>query len=107
VTEKFKDACVFRKDEIMKENIHLNVWKNISEELLYHGIEKEWQVLRVKYENMETYFRKLLQNNGLVNNIPWPHYAKFCEIHDIEEDFELLGEVDEGQLDTPQETSKN
>lgn len=106
VTEKFMDACVSRKDELRKENIHLNVWKNISEDLLGQGIEKGWQVLRAKYENMESYFRKLLLNDGLMNSIPWPHYSKFCEIYDIDDDFELLGEDDEGQPDTPRKTSK-
>jgi hypothetical protein len=105
VTKKFVDACVSYKKELSVDDVPPYVWKNISAELIDHGIDKDWQVIRAKYENMNKYFQRLLDTDGMVNNIPWPYYAKFCQIYDIDEGFKVLEEVEE-QPCTPRRASK-
>ncbi|KAK3925308.1 Trihelix transcription factor GT-3b, partial [Frankliniella fusca] len=106
VTEKFLDVCISKKDSLRKQDIPPNIWKEIGCELRLHGIEKEWQVLRSKYENMDRLFKRILESNGKLNGIPWTHYGKFCLIYDIADDFEILKDVEEDQLGTPRRTKQ-
>ncbi|KAJ1528966.1 hypothetical protein ONE63_007334 [Megalurothrips usitatus] len=103
VTDQFLDACLSSKNELKVDDVPVNVWKGICADLLDNGIEKEWQVIRAKYENMNKYFRRLIGSNGMVNNIKWVHYAKFCEIYGIDEHFDVLeADDDEEQPGTPE-----
>lgn len=106
VTDKFMDLCVTKKESLKNETIPYDVWKEIHDDLDNIGIKKEWQVLRAKFENMDKFFRKLLETKGMANGVLWPYYARFCSIYDIDEGFELLDDVPEEHLSTPRKTSK-